>query len=117
MLSLFRDEAQKVWLLSGWEKIASGETGEGNDSTGPTDHGPSRALSIVGAEAKVIESSAVGVESGGRPLPHIPRNMTDVMVGKPEGLSGSQTRQKSRLSIMLGREGDDVNPVFESAWK
>lgn len=41
----------------------------------------------MGAEAKIIQS-------GGRPTdPHIPHNMPGGKVGKPEGLSGSQTER------------------------
>jgi len=34
-------------------------------------------------------------QSGGRPLPHKPHNTPEGEVGKPEGLSGSQTEESS----------------------
>ena len=58
-----------------------------SDSNGPTHVNPIHTRFDMGTETKTIQS-------GGRPTdPHIPHNMPDGKVGKPEGLSGSQTER------------------------
>ena len=51
----------------------------------------------MGAERK-----ARILQSRGRPLPHVPHNTPEGEVGKPEGLSGSQTEETG-----LAGEGSD----------
>ncbi len=68
------------------KRLASVVPIEVSDSNGPTHVNPIHTRFDMGAETKTIQS-------GGRPLPHVPHYMPDGKVGKPEGLSGSQTER------------------------
>ncbi len=49
-------------------------------------------------------------QSGGRPIPHVPHNIPDGMMGKPEGLSGSQTEEIS-FKQKINSLAKDVNNI------
>ncbi|WP_459931933.1 hypothetical protein [Fundidesulfovibrio butyratiphilus] len=48
-------------------------------------------------------------QSGGRPLPHIPRNTGAPEAGKPEGLSGSQIENAGKTKIATCAEKDKAS--------
>ncbi len=60
------------------------------------------------------------LQSGGRPtVPHIPHNAPEGEVGKPEGLSGSQTEETSPTHNIASRNGDvqnKPNPLRGFCW-
>ena len=53
------------------------------------------------------------LQSGGRPIPHVPHNIPDGKMGKPEGLSGSQTEEIS-FKQKITPAAKDVNNITES---
>ena len=66
------------------------------------------------ARFRAQKKAHIVAESGGRPTdPHIPHNMAKAKVGKPEGLSGSQSQQLGLFNDSIGNA--DVKAFFESA--
>jgi hypothetical protein len=57
---------------------------------------------------KFRKEKAQIIQSGGRPLPHIPHNIPEGKVGKPEGLSGGQT-ESLNLTNNIPPSKENVN--------